>query len=90
MSFGAQVFNSSGALIWDSSTVGAGVVADVLVVAAGASGTYEYPDFAGRSVGAVAVAYLGTEVPTTDTALGWPRVTIPSDVSDRTILVVVF
>lgn len=90
MTFGVQVFNASSQLIWDSRTAGSGVVATVIALASGASGTYTFPDFAGRTAGVVSIAYFGTVVPTVDYALGYPRVTIPADSQPRQILVAMF
>jgi hypothetical protein len=91
MTYGAQVFNAAGGLIWDSTTAGSGVVADVLDLAPGGPYTFTYPSFAGRTVNTVSLEYLGATLPTMDTALGYPRVTVPADfLSPRMILVVAF
>lgn len=90
MTYGIQVFSASGALVWDSSAVGSGVVVDVFAVAAFASDTKTYPDFPGRTAGAVVLSHLGSTVPAVDYSLGHPRVTVPTDSEDRTILVSVF
>lgn len=90
MAYGVQIFNAGGSLLWDSSVAGSGIVADVLVLPAGGPWTYTYPDFAGRTVNIVALVYLGTTLATVDTALGYPRVTVPNDANARTFLVVAF
>lgn len=90
MTYGIQVFSATGATLWDSSTAGSGVVVDVFSVAAFATDSKTYPDFAGRTAGAVVLSHLGSTVPTVDYSLGHPRITVPSDSEARTVLVAVF
>jgi hypothetical protein len=90
MTYGVQTFNSSGALIWDSNTAGSGVIADVKTVAGDVSATFTYPDFTGRSCGVIVLDGFGDNGVSSDTALGYPRVTVPSYPNPRTILVAVF
>lgn len=90
MAYGIQTFDASGNLLWDSNTAGPGVIADILSIAAGASSTTTYPDFAGRGCGAIVLEGLGDTGVTSDTLLGYPRVTAPSYPDPRTVLVAVF
>lgn len=89
MTYGIQTFDAAGTLLWDSSTAAAGVVADVQNVAGGASATFTYPDFAGRSAAALVLLGFGNTGVTADTALGYPRVTVPNYPDPRTVLVLV-
>lgn len=81
-----QLFNASGGLMWDSRTVGGGVVADVLHVASGATPVRTYPDFAGNTCRVFAMDLGGFEGSVVDTALGYPRVTVAAGLP-RTLLV---
>lgn len=90
MTYGIQTFNSAGTLMWDSNTAASGVVADVQFVAAGASATFTYPDHAGRSAAVIVVLGFGSVGATADTALGYPRIIVPTYPSDRTVLALVF
>jgi hypothetical protein len=50
VSFGAQIFDASGALLWDSTMAMGGVAADYQQFSAGFSGTtLSYPQWAGLS-----------------------------------------
>jgi hypothetical protein len=94
MAYGIQVYNSSGATVWDSTVAASGIVADVIITPASGGGPYQYtyPDFAGRTVNTVSlVAFGDISPPTVDTALGYPRVTVPySQLGELQILVAVF
>lgn len=90
MTYGIQTFDAGGNLIWDSNTAGSGIIADVRTVAGGVATSYTYPDFAGRSCGAIVLEGLGDTGVTSDTALGYPRVIVPDYPDPRTILVAVF
>lgn len=92
MAYGIQVYNSSGATVWDSTVAASGIVADVIITSAGGPYQYTYPDFAGRTVNTVSLVVPGDELPpTVDTALGYPRVTVPySQYGGVQILVAVF
>lgn len=96
MSFGIQIFDTSGALVWDSTTVTDGCVIDVLTVSPGSTPTFEYPSLAGRSVSTQPIQgqTLGTLSTdggdfgvTSDTSLGYPRVVCASSPVTRTFLV---
>lgn len=88
MAYGMQVFDSSGALVWDSSTVLGGCAIDYREIPVSTAVTYEYPAHAGRSVALQAVdgdnfqllptGTAGTYGVTVDTTLGYPRVTVAS------------
>lgn len=90
MTYGIQTYDSAGALLWDSNTAAAGVVADVQTVAGGASATFTYPDHAGRSCAALVLLGFGDTGVTADTALGYPRITVPTYPNPRTVLALVF
>ena len=94
MAYGIKVYSSTGATLWDSTVAASGIVADVIITPAGAGGPYQYtyPDFAGRTASTVFLAAMGdTDPATVDTALGYPRVTIPySQFGKLQILVAVF
>jgi hypothetical protein len=81
-------------LVWDSYDAVGGVVADVRVVAAGATGSWTYPAFVGKS--AVALNIQGSSYNdfnvSTDTDLGYPRVTAGAynvSLGPRKIMVIV-
>ena len=81
------VRNSAGTITFDSRLATEACVLDVLTVAAGATGTYTYPLFPGRSaVALMANGGTGWGI-TVDTVLGYPRVTLASAPFDRTIVV---
>lgn len=94
MSFGVQVFDTAGTLVWDSRTVAGAVVADILSYSSGGSGTHTYPDFAGRSVDVIHLTWSGHGGQgagiTTDTSLGYPRVTVASRTFPRNFIVIVY
>lgn len=90
MAYGIQVFDASGALSWDSTTVVGGVVADYREYLAGTSGVLLYPDFAGRTVFLIPVLDSTTATVTVDTGLGYPRVTIVTATFARRFMLVVF
>lgn len=78
---GLQIFdpNDGVTVVWDSDTVGGGVFADVRAYSAGETATLTYPAYAGRSVEIVPILswnQSGAYGVTTDTALGYPRVTV--------------
>lgn len=78
MSFGVQVNNAAGSLVWDSTTaIGGGVVADYQEIAAGASYSKSFPEFAGRTPIVIPIAD-SADAPSisVDTALGYPRITV--------------
>lgn len=94
MAYGIKVYSSTGATLWDSTTAGSGIVADVILTPAGAGGPYQYtyPDFAGRTVNTVSLVVLDDVLPpTVDTTLGYPRITVPyNQFGSQEILVAVF
>lgn len=90
MPSGIQVFDSSGNQVFDSNTAKGGVIAGHYTYAAGSTDTLTYPDFAGRSV-LINVIYsdpAGAGV-TTDTSLGYPRVTVSASGSERMFQVMI-
>lgn len=97
MTFGIALYDAAGSLIWDSNSALDGCAIDLRRIAAGASPVFTYPALAGRSV---VVQFVESQTPfllpsgdpgdggvTTDTTLGYPRVTVASRGFDRTILV---
>lgn len=96
MSFGMQLFDGSGSLVWDSTAVLGGCAIDLQTVAAGATPSFTYPAHAGRTaaVQPVRAEWWSTARPsssdfgvTVDTSLGYPRVTVASRPYNRTFLV---
>lgn len=86
--------------MWDSTTVGNGCAIDYITVGVTGSDTVStYPALAGRSVSVQPMAYhwygaltISGSAPgslgvTTDTTLGYPRVTIPAGSSTRSFIV---
>lgn len=77
MTHGLIVYKPNGAVAWDSRNVIGVLFADTLDLAANQSGVLSYPQFPGATVS------ISTQLPTdttstgvtTDTALGYPRVT---------------
>lgn len=90
MTFGVQALDTSGNVLWDSRTVGSGVVADVISLAPGASLTRDYPAFPGRQSDALVLNGFGNLGIYTDSALGHPRVNVPSHPEFRRVMVLVF
>lgn len=89
MPFGVRVFNSAGAVVWDSTTAGGGVIAGVEQVAAGASPVFTYSSFPGRSA-KVMSSQVGKDTGVTiDYSLGHPRVSVASRSYPRQLIVVV-
>lgn len=89
MTFGLAVRDATGALVWDSRTAPTGVVGDVRLVPANQSAVFTYPAFAGRVTHALNLFTDGDVGITVDTALGYPRVTVPSYPGERKVLVLV-
>jgi hypothetical protein len=92
MTQGLQVFNPAGSLVWDSSTVAGGAVADVRSFLPTDTATLTYPAFAGRSVYIINLRIrteAGVSGVAADTALGYPRVTVSTAGSGRRFAVVV-
>lgn len=86
MAFGVQAFDSAGTLIFDTTSAGGGVVADLIDMADGAALVKEYPGYAGHTCRAMALSYAGPYGTAVDYVLGWPRLTISSGLP-RQILV---
>lgn len=83
MSYGIQVFNASGVKVFDSMDHEGGLLADIVTVPLGASATFDYPEYAGRSGFAMGAASAGSwagqgQHVVADTTPGFPRFTIPS------------
>ena len=76
MAYGLQLFNSSGAKFFDSTTAMGGVVVDI-ITASSAVQTKTYPAFPGRTAFTTVISGIGTDT-TTDTTLGYPRVYFPA------------
>lgn len=93
MSFGVQIWNSAGVSVYDSSAAVGGVIADVKTYAAGATATLTYPAYPGRSVEIIPLI-SGNDTAnynvTTDTTLGYPRVTVASSGAIRKFAVEVY
>lgn len=91
--YGVQIFRDNGTVWWDSRTVLGGIVADVLVFAAGESGSKDYTAFPGRSIrivhlpGYSALTAIGI---TTSTSAGYPSVSVATAGGIRQFLVVIF
>jgi hypothetical protein len=99
MAHGLRVWDALGAQVWDTPTLAGGCTIDHLQLAGGASGTYTYPEHAGRTA---AVQPIGGDLfeiaasgvaldygVTADVALGYPRVIVASRPFVRTLLVYV-
>jgi hypothetical protein len=91
VSYGLKVYDAAGALIWDSTAVVGGIIADCREFASGESGVFTYPAYAGRA------AFLLRDydtIPasiTVDTTLGYPRVTVAAEaVSWRRFMLAVY
>jgi hypothetical protein len=87
VSYGLQIYNASGGLVYDSTTAPAGVVANVLTVAASSAPTYTFPAFAGYTLRLVYTnGGAGLWGYTVDYALGYPRVVFSSAGGSREFL----
>lgn len=78
MSYGLQIFNSSGTVTFDTTTAAVGCLAEVVRITGGTSQTKTYPAFAGRTI--FVLNMDGSDVFSTsiDYALGYPRAVIPA------------
>lgn len=93
MGQGLEIRDAGGVVVWNSLDYAGGVVADVRTYAAGATATLTYPDHAGRNVMIVPLVYgasAGGLGVSSDTALGYPRVTVAAAASQRRFAVVVW
>ena len=92
MSFGLRLWDSNSNLVFDSDALAGGMVVDVRTYASGESATLTYPSLAGLNVMVVPlIAYYFAQFNvTSDTSLGYPRVTVSPGTSTRTFLVVVW
>lgn len=89
---GLTIYSPTGAEVWNTDTVAGGVIADVKTYGPTETATLTYPSFPGRSVLIVQLtqrATSGASWVTTDTALGYPRVTVTTASSTRRFAVVV-
>jgi hypothetical protein len=81
VTFGFQIFDTSGSLLWDSTTAMGGVAADYQQYSAGFSGTtLSYPQWAGFSafiLDAGGNGY-GQSLTSLSTSSGYPVVTVSS------------
>lgn len=82
--YGLQIFDGSGTLIFDSTTAAGGVVVDLKKFVASDSGTFTYPLFAGRAASLVGAPSDGSI--TMDTALGYPRVIVTTSAFPSRVL----
>lgn len=89
MPAGLQIYDSSGNLRFDSTTAKGGVFIDSMVFSPGSSGVLTFPDYAGATPLIVdqSRALQDPEI-TTDTTLGYPRITVPSKAEERAFLVI--
>jgi hypothetical protein len=79
MPAGLQIYGTAGELRFDSTTAKGGVFIDTLVFAPGSSGVLTFPDFAGATPILVDQSRSLQDVDvTTDTSLGYPRITVTS------------
>lgn len=77
---GVIINNSSGGTIFDSTLIKGGTIAGTYTYAHGVSATLTYPEFAGRTVKInVLSANPSGHGVTTDTSLGYPRVTVSTN-----------
>ena len=93
MSQGVQVFNAAGALVWDSSNVAGGVIADIKTYESTNTAILTYPAFAGRSASIITLLSwiaASTDGVSVDYALGYPRITVSAASTTRKFAVVVF
>lgn len=88
MTFGIQSFDASGAPLWDSTTAGGGVVADLFDVGSGETPVKAYPAHAGRTCRVFCPAYFSPEGSAVDSALGYPRVTVAAGLPRQLMVVV--
>lgn len=77
MSHGLQVLDAAGHVTWDSNTSVGGVLVDMLQASTSTAVVRTYPAFAGRSARVLQADGTDDMSATVDTALGFPRVTIP-------------
>lgn len=92
MTWGLRLWDGSGALTFDSDLVTGAAVVDVLNYAGGDTDTLTYPEHAGRSVMVVPINaefFIDFGV-TSDTSLGYPRVTVATGGGQRFFIVVVW
>lgn len=91
-----QVFDAAGALVFDTLDAKGGVVVDFKAYASAATDTLTYPSFSGRAVSVLPMTGYYPPDPTTDfgvttdTSLGYPRVTVASRTFARSFIVMVY
>lgn len=94
MSFGVQIWDGSGNLVYDSSVAVGGIIADVRVFPAGSAGAVlTYPVYLGRAVEIIPLTADSSSSSygvVADTDLGYPRVTVSSFGGDRRFAVEVY
>lgn len=74
---GIQVFDATGAVVFDSLTSLGGVIAGTYVYQPGGTDTLLFPSFAGRTARInMITSGRGGPVPAIDYGLGYPRVTV--------------
>ena len=91
MTYGLQCTNAAGQVTFDSTLAAFGCLVDRIALAASAAAQVRtYPDFAGRGVVVMTLAGAPGLGVTADTALGYPRVSVPaSDFGGELFLVFV-
>ena len=83
MAYGLQIFGSSGETYFDSNVATAGCFVGA-VQATGSQQQISYSGFPGRSGISFMVGYISGAGATWDTALGYPRITIPAQAGSPT------
>jgi hypothetical protein len=83
------VRNAVGAVVMDSRDAVAGACVDMLEIAAGATPTYTYPEFVGRSAIVLDAGSGYGDGIAIDTALGYPRLIAASRLYLRSLAVMV-
>lgn len=89
MAFGVRVFGPSGAVVWDSTTAGGGVIAGVEAIPAGTSLVLSYTQFPGRSAKVMSSTVGRDTGVVIDYSLGYPRVTAASRGYSRNLIIMV-
>lgn len=92
MASGMRVYNASGALVWDSTTVLGGIFMDVRDFGPSETATLTYADYAGSNVAVAPLTPGGRSGfnATADTSLGYPRVQVGTSTASRRIAVMIY
>jgi hypothetical protein len=79
MTFGVQIADTAGSVIWDSTTVVGGMIADFRSYASGAAGeTISYPQWAGYTAFLIVSGSATATTISLATSAGYPVVTVIS------------